>query len=64
VRKSFRYLLELVMTENTSTSFRAFGRLGFHEQLVTSLVALEKFLAQIRSATGREEIMALTLAAC
>jgi hypothetical protein len=52
------------MTENTSTSFRAFGRLGFHEQLVTSLVALEKFLAQIRSATGREEIMALTLAAC
>jgi len=49
------------MTESDSRSFRAFGRIGFQEKLVASLVALEKFLAQIRSASGRDEIMSLTL---
>ena len=38
---------------NTST--------GHHERLVTSLIALENFLAEIRAAADREEIMALTL---
>lgn len=33
----------------------------FHERLVASFVALENFLAEIRSASGREEMLALTL---
>jgi signal transduction histidine kinase len=49
------------MTETAANTFRTFGRLGFHEKMVASLLGLERFLAQIRSASGREEIMALTL---
>lgn len=49
------------MHDDLAASVADTGSRNFHEQLISSLIALENFLAEIRATSGREPMLALAV---